>query len=114
ESKFKHRGIDEAHAIQSFFRNLLNGFASVRFHRPPSGLGLSGPSIHAIQTVRKIESVVSFWDLQPKMDLLSDTEENEAYIAALPGDYYVVYFTGDGEVRLDLRDHDGKFQLRWI
>ncbi|GAI10408.1 unnamed protein product, partial [marine sediment metagenome] len=34
------RGITTEHAVQTFFRNVLGGFASSRFHRPPSGLGL--------------------------------------------------------------------------
>lgn len=114
QSTFKPRGIDESHAIQSFFRNLLNGFASARFHRPTSGLGLSEPSINAIQTVRKIESVVKFWDIEPDMELLDDNDENEAYVAARRNEAYVVYFTGKGKVRLNLQEQSGPFRLQWI
>src|SRR3546814_4965363 len=40
-SKWTNRGINQEHAVQTFFRNILGGFAGSRFHRPPSGLGLS-------------------------------------------------------------------------
>jgi hypothetical protein len=36
-----HRGMTTEHAVQTFFRNIIGGFASSRFHRPPHGLGLS-------------------------------------------------------------------------
>lgn len=108
------RGITTEHAIQTFFRNIIGGFASSRFHRPPSGLGLSVPSIDAIQTVRKIEEHVSMWDITPRMDLLTEVAENEAYLAAREGEQYLLYFTGGGDVKLDLRKHATNFTIRWI
>lgn len=111
---WQDRGITTEHAIQTFFRNVIGGFASSRFHRPPSGLGLSARSIHAIKTVRKIEEHIKMWDISPRMDLLADAAENEAYLAARDGEQYLLYFTGRGDVRLDLREHPGDFTLRWI
>lgn len=108
------RGITTEHAIQTFFRNMIGGFASSRFHRPPSGLGLSAPSIHAIQTVRKIEQHIKMWDITPRMDLLADVAQNEAYLAAREGEQYLLYFTGGGAVKLDLRKYPVNFTLRWI
>ena len=61
-----------------------------------------------------IEEVVKFWDLVPRMDLLETDEENQAYIAAKEGEYYLVYFTGPWKCRLDLRKNDEVFELRWI
>jgi hypothetical protein len=92
----------------------LGGFASSRFHRPPFGLGLSEPSIHAIMTIRKIEEDVKMWELSPRMDLLGDLAENEAYLAAREGDTYLLYFTKGGSVTLDLTGYLKKFSLRWI
>ncbi|GAG30773.1 unnamed protein product, partial [marine sediment metagenome] len=48
-----------------------------------------------------------------RMDLLSNREEDEAYLAAEPGEQYVLYFTDGGSVGLNLKGHNGKFQLRW-
>lgn len=108
------RGITTEHAIQTFFRNVLGGFASSRFHRPPSGLGLSQASINCIRTVRKAESLVKMWDIVPRMDLLVTKENNQAYLAARVGKAYVIYFTGPWKCSLDLTGHDKSFTARWI
>jgi len=39
---------------------------------------------------------------------------NEAYLAAKPGEQYVLYFTYGGAVSLDLSDTTGTFTLKWI
>lgn len=108
------RGITTEHAIQTFFRNVLGGFASSRFHRPPSGLGLSQNSINCIRTVRKAESLVKMWDIVPRMDLLATKENNQAYLAAKEGETYVIYFTGSWKCNLDLTAYDKSFTARWI
>ncbi len=106
------RGITTEHGVQTFCRNILGGFASSRFHRPPSGLGLSPLSINCIKTIRMIEEKVKFWDIRPRMDLLGDVRDNEAYLAAKEGEAYVVFFTRGGEVAIDL-SNTGKTFLLW-
>lgn len=111
---WKERGITEAHALASFCRNLVGGFASSRFHRPPSGLGLSGPSMGSIQAIREIESLIKFWEVRPRMDLLLENDRNEAYLTAREGENYLVYFTDGGQVKLNLSGEKGRYVLRWI
>jgi len=48
------------------------------------------------------------------MDLLSDRESNEAYLAARPGESYALYFTNGGSVGLDLSGTSGSFDVIWI
>ncbi len=108
------RGITTQHAVQTFFRNIVGGFASSRFHRPPSGLGLSQPSINCLATIRKIEVKVKFWDIVPAMDLLKNNEDYGAFISAKDGESYVVYFTGPGTVTLDLGAWKETFSVNWI
>lgn len=48
------------------------------------------------------------------MDLLSDREPDEAYLSAKEGEKYVIYFTDGGTVKLDLRQYDKPFILKWI
>ena len=48
------------------------------------------------------------------MELLSNREENEAYLSAKPGEQYVLFFTDGGSVNLDMTGHRGDFQLKWI
>jgi hypothetical protein len=108
------RGIDTEHAMQTFFRNVIGGFASSRFHRPPSGLGLSQASINCLRTVRKAESLVKIWDTDPRMDLLKTDENNQVYLAAKEGDACLLYFTGPWKCSLDLTGQSGKFTAKWI
>ncbi len=107
-------GISQEHAVRSFFRNLIGGFASSRFHRPTYGLGLSQPAVACLKTIRNIETIVKFWDIDPRMDLLTDNEKGEAYIAAKEGKYYLIYFTNEGDVKLDLTNQRGKYIIHWI
>lgn len=78
-NKFGHSDQD---AIERFWRHLLGGVASARFHRPDSGLGINDKAVACIRTVRSVESQIPFWKLQPAMDLLLDRAENEAYAAS--------------------------------
>jgi hypothetical protein len=100
--------------VERWWRHVIGGAASARFHRPDSGLGLSKLAVGSLKAGRKLESLIKLWDVEPAGDLLSDRSDNEAYITANPGQAYAVYFTRGGSVRLDLRKHAGKYDLRWI
>jgi len=100
--------------IERWWRHVIGGAATARFHRPSSGLGLSELSIASVKAARKLESVVNIWDIEPANKLLTDRENNEAYLACNPGKAYALYFTDGGEVGLDLRRASGRYLLRWI
>ena len=110
-NKFGHTDQD---GIERFWRHLLAGAASMRFHRPDSGLGLNDKAVAAIRAARKLESKMPLWSVNPANDLLSDREENEAYLAADPGRAYALYFPAGGGVTLNLADAPGPFTLHWI
>lgn len=114
QGTWTYRGITTGHAVQTFFRNILGGFASSRFHRPPYGLGLTTTAINSIKTIRKIEEYVKMWDINPRMDLLEEAGDNIAYLSAREGEYYLVYFPKAGNVRLNLAGQNSAFALRWI
>ncbi len=108
---------DSDNAIEEWWQNLIAGIAGVRFHRPLSGIGLSEKAKACLTATRKIESKVKFWDVTPKMDLLSDRDFDEAYLAADPGNQYILYFShqGAGSVGLDLSKYEGdQFNLYWV
>ena len=70
-----------------------------------------------MRATRKVESKVKFWDVTPRLDLLTDREPDEAYLAADPGNAYILYFTksGGGSVGLKLDDYPkATFELRWV
>jgi len=100
--------------VERFWRNILGGSASARFHRPDSGNGLNDFAKGSIKAARILESLIKFWDITPQMGLLSDRETNEAYLAAKPGERYALYFTNGGSVGLDLSDATGSFDVTWI
>jgi len=110
-NKFGHTDQD---GIERFWRHLLAGAASMRFHRPDSGLGLNDKAVACLKAARKLESVFRMWDIQPANHLLSGRDPNEAYLAASPGRYYAVYFPAGGEVTLDLSGSEGNLILKWI
>ncbi|MCP4261161.1 MAG: hypothetical protein GY774_27190 [Planctomycetes bacterium] len=100
--------------VERFWRNILGGSASARFHRPDSGNGLNDYANASIKAARILEGLIKFWDITPKMSLLSDRESNEAYLAAKPGESYALYFTNGGSVGLDLSGVTGSFDVTWI
>ena len=100
--------------VQRFSRDVMGGFAAVRFHRPNTGNGLNESAIAAIKAVRKIETVSHFWSMEPKQELLRERESNEAYLTAKEGETYVLLFPGGGSVQLDLSSHPKTFYGRWI
>jgi len=110
-NKFGHTDQD---GIERFWRHLLAGAASMRFHRPDSGLGLNDKAVAAIRAARKLESKIPLWTVQPADGLLSDRSVNEAYLAADSGRAYALYFPAGGEVRVDLTATDGPLKAHWI
>ena len=101
-------------AVERFWRHLLAGAASVRFHRPSSGLGLNEKSTACIRAARKMESLIPLWTVNPANEFLSGRQKNEAYLSANPGKSYAVYFPNGGEVRLDVSATKGMLKVHWI
>ena len=110
-NKFGHNDQD---AIERFWRHLLAGAASVRFHRPDAGLGLNDKAVACIQAARKLEALIPLWSIGPASELLSQRDANEAYVAADKGRSYAVYFPSGGEIKLDLTAAKGQFMVHWI
>ena len=100
--------------VERFCRDIMGGCAAARHHRPPHGNGLNENSRGTIRAVRKIETLVKFWEIQPRIDLLSGREPDEAYLSAKEGGKYVIYFTDGGAVRLDMRQYHKPFLMKWI
>lgn len=101
-------------AIERVWRHLLAGAASMRFHRPESGLGLNDKAVACITAARLLESRIPLWTVKPSQELLENRAEGEAYLAANPGSAYALYFPRGGEVSLDLRGGSGTYQISWI
>jgi len=99
--------------LERWWRHVIGGVASARFHRPESGLGLSPLSMNSVKVAREIEKTIRFWELTPGNELLSDREENEAYLTSKTGETYVVFFPNGGEVKLDLSAAKSSGTVHW-
>ena len=100
--------------VERFWRNLIGGASACRFHRPGAGIGLNETAKACIAAARKLETVVKLWDVTARQDLLSDRDADEAYLAAKPGEAYVLFFTDGGSVTLTLPVEAAAFQVKWI
>lgn len=109
----RHGG-DTNEAVAKFIRSAFFGASAVRFHRPPSGLGLSETAQAVIRGLRDLSDRTAWFDGTPHNELLGDREQNEAYCRALPGRDYAVYFPDDGSVTLDLSALDGSASVTWL
>ncbi len=101
-------------AIERFWRGVLGGAASVRFHRDECGLGLLPEARASIRAMRRFTDAIPPWQVSPRLDLLPNRADNGAYLMADPGRLYGLYFTDGGSVALDLSSATGLFALRWI
>ncbi|MCU4975463.1 hypothetical protein OB955_22495 [Halobacteria archaeon AArc-m2/3/4] len=102
-------------AIERFWRQLIGGCASARFHRPTAwGIGLDDRSGAQLRSARMLEDAVDLFSIEPANNLLGSRRPNDAFCAATPGCSYVVYFPGDQSVTLDLSDSSDRFQLAWL
>jgi hypothetical protein len=122
-------GYDPTHpvwgnGVQKFWRNLMAGCASVRFHRlygSRAMLGLGEKAQANIRSARMLFGEFNIFTAEPGNNLLSGREENEAYLLAEVDKQYALYFPaaddlvqGDGAVTLDLSGAEGRWRLRWL
>ena len=100
--------------LERFWRHLIGGAASCRFHRPPAGIGLNEISQACVKSGRLIESRIKLWDVETHMELLGERSKNEAYLAADPGKQYILFMSDGGSVTLDLTKSKGAFNVEWV
>ena len=114
-NKFKHTDQD---AIERFWRHLLAGAASIRFHRPDSGLGINDKAVACIRAARMLEEKIAFWDVTPANEILDDRDHNEAYAATSEDKKRIAtYFPAAkqaGRVTIDLGNKSQQWNVHWI
>ena len=97
-----------------WWQNIFAGCASTRFHRPTGGIGLSEDAQIRLKAARKFTSRFDIFRCEPRNDLLSERQENEAYCLANPGKVYAVYFPKGGDVHLSIENSDQHLKLSWF
>ena len=111
----RHGG-DNRDAVEKLWRLIFAGAASARFHRPTSGIGLSELARTQLRSARLFLDQFNIFEAQPDADhrLLSNRQDDEAYLTRIGGEQYAVYFTNGGEVTLRLPAAEGNWQVRWL
>lgn len=102
--------------LERFWRNIFGGFASARFHRPDSGVGLNKTAQAHIKSMRTITDEMDIFTCEPHNALLSNRADNGAYTIANPGREYAVYFPNGGSVAINLSAMKNAKMLtvRWL
>ncbi|MFQ6131758.1 MAG: hypothetical protein ACE5R4_06955 [Armatimonadota bacterium] len=100
--------------LDRWWQNIWAGCASTRFHRPPTGIGLDSVAQQAIRAARSFTNAFDIFSCEPRPDLLSDREDNEAYCLADPPETYALYLPQGGEVTLEVGETDQRRVLRWF
>lgn len=103
-------------AVERFWRSIIGGAASARFHRPPAGIGLSAQAQRHLRSARMVADTCDLFRATPDAEsrLLSNRESNEAYLSYIPDTQYLVYFPDGGDVHLDLSGASGTFAAQWL
>ncbi len=100
--------------VDRWWQNIFAGCASTRFHRPTGGTGLNPLSQQNIRAARTFTDAFNIFACQPHPDLLSDTEPNEAYCLADPGNTYALYFPTGGNITLKLEETTKQYKITWF
>ncbi len=85
-----------------FWRNIFAGHASVRFHRPTAGIGLSIRAAMNIRSMRMLTESIDLFSFTPANHLLTDRKPDEAYCMSNGKGQYLLYFPDGGVVTFKL------------
>ncbi len=99
--------------LDRWWQNLFAGCASTRFHRPTGGIGLDEVAQTHIRAARQFFSNFDIFRSEPRPDLLSEREENEAYCLAIGNHAFALYFPTGGEVTLKAGG-ERTYAIRWF
>lgn len=105
-------GADEGQ--HKLWRNVLGGAASSRYHRPGGGIGLNDVTAAHLRSLQMVLAEVDIFEAEPLNELLGHREDDEAYVAAVTGQQYALYFPNGGDVTLDVTAAEGSLSLRWL
>jgi hypothetical protein len=87
--------------LQRFWQSIFGGSASIRFHRPPSGLGIGDIARAHIQAARTVTDELDLATTEPRPDLLAERDDAEVYCLS-DGSTHLVLFEDGGTVTLDV------------
>lgn len=103
-------------ALERFWRGIVGGSAAVRFHRPPSGIGLNDVAQATLRSTRLFLSEFDIFRATPDgaSKLLLERDADEAYLSFVTAEQYAIYFPNGGSVKLDLQSVPGRFEMKFL
>jgi len=99
-------------AKERFWRNIVGGAASARFHE--RHMGFCHAAQQMMRSARGVTAACDIFACAPHPELLHADGDNTAYCLAQPGTQYVVYFTDGGAADLDISSCRNGVSLRWF
>ena len=103
--------------VERFWRSVLGGSASARFHRPSAGIGLNATAQVHLRSVRRLLDRYDLFAAEPMSTSLTDRGPDEAYLSRVSAGQQVVYFPDGGAVGLDLEpegEGERTYRLAWL
>lgn len=100
----------EVDAIQRFWRNVFGGCASVRFHRPDSGIGLSKAARQQLRCLNELNQSIKLTSTRPAPGLILGSSVEEVYCLASSSGDLALYLPDGGAVTLVVSD--GTYEAR--
>lgn len=92
-----------ADAVARFWRSLLGGCASARFHRPPSGLGLTELAQHNLRATRVVSDAIDLPACDPDGSPIGQTDADHAWGTAHPDGRCCVFLLEGARPKLSRR-----------
>lgn len=97
--------------VDRFWKCIFAGCASARFHRPPTGIGLTEVSRRMIKAARAFTSSFDLFNCEPRPDLVEDAGD-EAYCLAGSDGTYALYLPRGSKAMLKTRV--SKVKANWF
>jgi len=104
-------------AVNKYWRNLIGGCASVRFHRPSAGQGLNELAQASIKSAKLLEKYVKPWECVPYQEAIADKGAHELYVLANVPEAYAVLIphkvTSNDWLKLEL-EPGNTYDILWV
>ncbi len=100
-------------AVERYWRNMLGGTSSTRFHRPPWGIGINETARTHVQSARMFTEKFDIIRAEPANELIDNRVAGSAYLSAVPGEQYAVYFPNGGHADIQF-DEVNDIEIEWL
>lgn len=107
---------DTDHALDCFWRAIVGGFASARFHRPEAGQGLNDRSALQLRAARKLLARYDIFRSIPDSahTLLTGRSPDGAYAASIAKTAWIVFFPRGGSATLATNSGKAALRMAWL